>query len=254
MRAYGLSVLFLSLMFAGAASAASNADLDVCRRDRDPLERIAACERFLRDANESARHRAAAYWLRGKVYFDHRDDKRAIADFGRAIRLDPKLSQAWRDRGRANMGIGEFDRAIADYTKAIRLRPGAFEYQTRGFLNDKLHDFDAALADYTASIRLDPKSGYTYYLRGITHDRTQDFSRALADFDRAIELAPMLAMAYYRRGSLIGYWNGNLAYGIDDYERALKIDPTLADARDALEVARREADAALAKLTPAQWR
>lgn len=254
MRWCGLSVLLLSLTFAGAARAGNDAELKACARDRDPLERIAACTRFLKDRNESAPRRALAYWLRGNTYFNTRDDDRAVADFSAAVRLDPKLSQAWRDRARANMVKGEFDRAIADYTRAIRLRPGALEYQTRGVLNDKLHDFDAALTDYDASIKLDPKAGYSYFLRGLTYDRMQEFGRALADFDRAIEINPKLALAYYHRGSLIAYWNGRIEYGIDDYERALAIDPTLADARQALEEARREAEHARAKLAPARNR
>jgi tetratricopeptide (TPR) repeat protein len=49
---------------------------------------------------------------------------RAIADYTEALRLDPKYTFAYYNRGDAYRYNGDLDRAIADYTEALRLVPG----------------------------------------------------------------------------------------------------------------------------------
>ena len=51
------------------------------------------------------------------------DFDKALADLTEAIRLDPKLAQAYLCRGEAYSEKGEHGKAIADITEAIRLEP-----------------------------------------------------------------------------------------------------------------------------------
>ena len=53
-----------------------------------------------------------------------RETLRAIADYDEAIRLDPQMPEAYRDRGLLYAGKGNLNRAIADYDEALRLEPG----------------------------------------------------------------------------------------------------------------------------------
>ena len=48
---------------------------------------------------------------------------KAIADYGEAIRLEPKFAWASNNRGLAWSAKGVYDKAIADYGEAIRLEP-----------------------------------------------------------------------------------------------------------------------------------
>ena len=53
---------------------------------------------------------------------------------------------------------GDLDKAIADCAEAIRLNPRMAEaYNRRGSVYEKKGDLDKAIADYTEAIRLDPK-------------------------------------------------------------------------------------------------
>ncbi len=51
------------------------------------------------------------------------DNDHAMADYTEAIRLDPKLANAYDNRGRAYRAKGENDRAVRDFKEAIRLDP-----------------------------------------------------------------------------------------------------------------------------------
>jgi tetratricopeptide (TPR) repeat protein len=81
---------------------------------------------------------------------------------------------------------GDADKAIAQYTEAIRLDPkltGA--YYNRGFAYDKLGEHDKAIADFSEAIRLNPRDAGAYYNRGIAYQKKGDYGRAQGDFDQA---------------------------------------------------------------------
>src|SRR5262249_5662959 len=97
------------------------------------------------------------------------DLDRAIADYSEAIRLDPKLPVAARNRGNAYKDKGDFDRAIADSSEPIRLAPEVeaahpetiirrLAHYNRGGAYESKGDFDRAIADFSEVIRLNPKS------------------------------------------------------------------------------------------------
>jgi len=58
---------------------------------------------------------------------------KAIADYGEAIRLDPKDAKTYDNRGIVYQRMGEWDKAIADFTEVIRINPkDANVYASRG--------------------------------------------------------------------------------------------------------------------------
>ena len=65
---------------------------------------------------------ATSYRERGIVAYRGGDLHRAIADFDRAIKLDPSYADAYIDRGIAFYRTGEFDRAFADMAHAKRIQ------------------------------------------------------------------------------------------------------------------------------------
>ena len=78
---------------------------------------------------------------------------------------------------------GDYDRAIADYNKALELDPkDATAYNNRGFTYDNKGDYDKAIADYDAAIRLNPEYARAYNNRGFTYDKKGDYDRAIADY------------------------------------------------------------------------
>ena len=63
------------------------------------------------------------YLHRGDAYFEKEEYDKAIAEFSRAIELDPNYAEAYYKRGVAYLRKDKYDEAIADLTKAIELDP-----------------------------------------------------------------------------------------------------------------------------------
>ena len=81
----------------------------------------------------------------------------SIADYDKAIALNPEYANAYYNRGNAYNSKGEYDRAIADYDKAIALNPDdAIAYSNRGLAHEKLGDNQKAEADYQRALLLLP--------------------------------------------------------------------------------------------------
>ncbi|MGH7984491.1 MAG: tetratricopeptide repeat protein [Candidatus Udaeobacter sp.] len=152
----------------------------------------------------------------------------AIADYTRAIRLNPRETAAYNNRGLAKEGKGDLNGAIADYGRAIQLNPkDVFAYNNRGNAKADKGDFDGAIADYDRAIRLDPKYASAYYDRGLAKKKKNDFAGAISDYNRLIELDPKFAKAYCDRG-VAKRRNGDLDGAIIDYDRSIELDPEYA--------------------------
>jgi tetratricopeptide (TPR) repeat protein len=91
--------------------------------------------------------------------------------------------------------------AIADYSKAIEIEPKYIvAYFNRGYSKAKLNDHLGAVTDYTKTIDLDPKNVKAYLNRGSSKIELEDYYGSIADFNKVIELDPNRAGAYFNRG------------------------------------------------------
>ena len=76
---------------------------------------------------------AAIHNTRGIAHLKNGEYDHAIADFSKAIELDPKNVIAYGQRGIAYYYKGKFHRAVDDFSKVISLTPDdAFAYYGRG--------------------------------------------------------------------------------------------------------------------------
>jgi tetratricopeptide (TPR) repeat protein len=91
----------------------------------------------------------------------------ALAEFNRAIELDPNYSASYFNRGLVRKRQANYDGAISDFTKAIELNPIAEAYLDRGAARKDNGDREGAISDYTKAIELNPKNAKSHANRGM---------------------------------------------------------------------------------------
>ena len=152
----------------------------------------------------------------------------AVADYDKAIELDPKQCDVFCRRGNAKYYLGNYEAAIADYDRAIELDPkDAFAFGCRGLVNFVLVNDEAAIADCDKAIELDPTYAAVFACRGDAKYNLGKYEAAVADYDKAIELRPKYANAFHRRGDAKRSL-GNYEAAIADYDKAIELDPKYA--------------------------
>jgi tetratricopeptide (TPR) repeat protein len=200
MRRHLVFVLALALSATGAwADRYSD-----CRQSEDLDLRIRACTQIIEGGKRESRDRefrAEAYSNLGVAYARKGEHGRAIANFDKAIKLNPDDAEAYLGRGFAYVEKGEYDRAVADNTQAIEMKPANFLA-----LNNRAWSY----------LKLGkPELG-------------------LPDAERAVELAPDTPAFLHTRGQIYAAL-GRREEAIADLKKALRIDPGLKATREALE-------------------
>ena len=56
--------------------------------------------------------------------------ERALEQFDRALKLNPKAAEAWNSRGTVFNDLGQYERAVADFDKAILYIPACTMHST----------------------------------------------------------------------------------------------------------------------------
>ncbi|HEX5313286.1 MAG TPA: winged helix-turn-helix domain-containing protein, partial [Gammaproteobacteria bacterium] len=154
-----------------------------------PTENPAAYDAYLR---------GLAYGTRGSL--DLHDDREAVHEYLRAVRLDPRFAVAWARLAMARMWIYQF-------------------YEPTPAQLDEAH------AAITTALRLAPDLGEAWLAEGIYRDYGKhDLAGALAAFERARERLPNSAEVLARTSYVerdLGHWKRALAL----QQQAAQLDP-----------------------------
>ncbi len=82
----------------------------------------------------------------------------ALADFNRAIKIDPKKAAGYLGRGNTLNILGQYEKAIADYNITLEINTELAEaYVNRGSAYSHLGEIEKAIADYEKGLALKPK-------------------------------------------------------------------------------------------------
>jgi len=137
----------------------------------------------------SQKNLAIIHYNRGIEYANKRDYDLAIADYSKAINLNPAYASAYNNRGNVYKNKLQYDRAISDYDKAIKLEPKhVFAHNGRGNAYKAKGQYDRAIADYNKALKLIPKSASPYGNRGLIFEELEQRDKAIADFRKAVKL------------------------------------------------------------------
>jgi tetratricopeptide (TPR) repeat protein len=144
----------------------------------DPISLTVAERRQRQGATSANDHKR-----RGLAFLEKGDLDRAIAEFTKAIDINPKDADAYAHRAYAFGEKDDYDREISDWTKVIEIYPkAAYAYLQRGLAYGEKDDLDRAIADYTKALSINPNYIEAYGSRGVVHLQKRDWDRARDDF------------------------------------------------------------------------
>ncbi|MES2837544.1 MAG: tetratricopeptide repeat protein [Bacteroidota bacterium] len=132
---------------------------------------------------------ADEFYNKGLAKYKVKDFKGAIADYDKAIKLEP-LANYYTNRGHAKADYHDYTSAILDYSKVIEMEPNnALAYYNRAHAYGELHEFKSAITDYAKSLELDSNNGHAYFNRGLAkHELNEGKDLGCHDFKKAQEL------------------------------------------------------------------
>jgi len=262
-----LAVLALASLGAACAPAdpAVHAERQwrICENSVFDQQRLDACSAVVASAATERSRKAQALVNRGTLRARLAQDARAIADYGRALRLDPTLASAYVERGQLHFNREAFEAAIRDYDLALSLNPldgdaqmmrdtaarnleesrlSELEWVTRrlaesplesGLWNNRCwlravsgEELDLALADCNEAIRLDPRSAAALDSRGLVHLKRGEHARAVADYTSALAVDPGRGHYLFGRG-VARLRMGEETAGRADIAAAERADPAI---------------------------
>ena len=170
-----------------------------------------------------------SWYNRGVAYLESGEPTQAATDFSEAIRLAPEHSQAFFNLGNCFRILKNPDQAIEAYERAIELDPADLPARvSEAAILQELGEFDRALETYDEIIRRSPNAE-AFCNRGTCLQRMGRHAEAIEDFKRAIAVNPNLAEALCNLG--IAHRSlGDIPAALSAYDRAIEIAPSMVEA------------------------
>jgi tetratricopeptide (TPR) repeat protein len=222
--------------------------------DRD--KGVKAATEAIRFFPHDKKQRAKALVVRARLTLD---PKKRLADYDKAIELDPAYADAWLERAMVHLGQGDHEKAAEQFEKlleqdatniealfgaaealaqlekheealkyvdrVIEVEPDAAAgYTARAQVHLLMDNKEKALADLDEALRRDSDSIETLLLRAQVRESSDDFNGALVDVERVLQLQPNYPRAILFR-SVISARQGKLSAAIADIQLLLRNDP-----------------------------
>jgi tetratricopeptide (TPR) repeat protein len=187
--------------------------------------RIAGCTRMIASGRYQRHALAIVYYNRGNHWRAKREFAKAIADYDRAIGIDPKYADAYNNRGVTFGDLRKPDLALQDFDQALRLDPKQVNaYRGRAFLLKSKGDLAGAIEAYTQAIRIDPRNVPSYRGRAELLKSKGDLVAAIDDYSHAIRIDSNNVPSYLDRGEVLRL-KGDFDKAIADFDKAIAINP-----------------------------
>lgn len=167
----------------------------------------------------------------------------ALADFEKAIAIDPKYAEAYCERGIILISKGTKDKGCMDLRKAKVLKnekakelynSNACTEMSTAFINAgdakmSAKDYPGALLDYTSAIQLNGDSILPFIKRAECNVLLKKYDKALLDYNKALKIKPDTIQILYLRG-LAYNAASNWKMAFEDFSAVVRKSPNYYEA------------------------
>ncbi len=207
-----------------------------------------AVDRAIKLLTDEAEQMATALVVRGGLA--EKPDE-MLADFERAIQLNPRDMSAWRARGIYFLTQGQHEKALDDFRRLLENDPDDLRaHQAVAQTLQQMKQYDKALEHLDEVIKAEPKSSIPYMLRAQILEENEKNDEAIASLNDAIRISPTDLAALLMRARLRAT-EGQFDLAHADIERSLQLQPAMPQAillRSAILAAQRRFEDAIGDL------
>ncbi|MEQ1744730.1 MAG: tetratricopeptide repeat protein [Saprospiraceae bacterium] len=182
------------------------------------------------------------YWNRGQYLRSQGNYDAALADYTKAITIEPKNAELTNSRGKTyfDMAMGGkykgreaelTQKAVADFNEGLgkpTIKPKTRSEMliNRGAAMASMGRLDDALRDLNEGISIQPGNKNGYLNRSLVYFTQQKYELAINDYSQYLKLDPYAANIWYERGMLRRTLNVPKE-ALVDLNRAILLDPNL---------------------------
>ena len=165
-----------------------------------------------------------AFTKLGEIHDARGRNDLAIANYEKALAIDPELSSLFLPVALAYVESGNAVKADLYLTKAEAAGTGATEVKfARGVLLYKQNKHQEALAVFDQIAEAEPQNAAAQYQRGVLFDKLGQTDKAVDAYLKATQIDPGYALAWFDLG-VIYYNKGDYTNALTAYQSAVKAD------------------------------
>ncbi len=149
----------------------------------------------------------------------------AMADFIKAVTLDPKDVDTMGTLAKHYDEQGKHKEAVDYYSKIIAVSPALYwPYVQRAVAYTGMAKYKEAIADYTTLVDRAPEDPDYHEYRGAVYVKAGDLKAALEDYNHLIALNPTYPVGYRERGKIFEKMDGKKSPRVvADYAKVKKL-------------------------------
>jgi tetratricopeptide (TPR) repeat protein len=173
-------------------------------------------------------------YAKGILAYGQQDYQEALAQFQRAVALEPANPDAQFYLGLSHSRLGDYAEAIPALERALQLAPAKqYIHYHLGLAYVNTGQYVKAIAQLEQAARFDPDKAATPFYLGYAHYQRKQYRQALPFLERARELDASLApsVQFYRGAAL--YAMERDAQAQEAFEATIAAEPTSTLARNA---------------------